>query len=104
MDEAVMPDEWAVEPDVMVFATGDEAPVVVVDLVGTGSMLPPPTRKQVRKVVWYRSKGGTYNGEAEPFSRIFSCGKVGTSAGLIDAGCNASDEDLAFAEAGVMGC
>ena len=45
MDEAVMPDEWAVEPDVMVFATGDEAPVVVVDLVGTGSMLPPPYEK-----------------------------------------------------------
>ena len=62
------------------------------------------TRKQVRKVGWYSWKGGTYNGEGELLSRIFSCDKVGTSAGLIDAGCNAGDEHLAFAEAGIVSC
>ena len=62
------------------------------------------TRKQVRKVGWYSWKGGTYNGEGELLSRTFSCDKVGTSAGLIDAGCNAGDENLAFAEAGIMSC
>jgi hypothetical protein len=63
-----------------------------------------PTRIKVRKVGWYSWKGGTYNGEAELLSIIKSRGKVGTSAGLIDACCNAGDEDLAFAEAGVVGC
>ena len=62
------------------------------------------TRKQVRKVGWYNWKGGTYNSEGELLSRIFSCDKVGTYAGLIDAGCNTGDEDLAFAEAGIVSC
>ena len=57
--------------------------------------------KESGVVCW---KGGTYNGEGELLSRIFSCDKVGTNAGLIDAGCNAGDEHLAFAEAGIVSC
>ena len=49
MDEIVVLGKSAGEPDVMVFAAGDGAPVKVVDPVGEGSML-FSTRRQARKV------------------------------------------------------
>lgn len=49
-------------------------------------------------------KGGTYDSDAQLLSSSDSRAKVGTSACFFDAGCNAGDEGVAFAEAGGVGC
>ena len=48
---------------------------------------------------WYSWKGGAYSEFL-----IFSHGIISDRADLFNAGCNTFDEDLAFAEAGVVGC
>ena len=82
MDEAVILEKWAVEPDVMIFAAGDGAPVVGVDPVGVGlDDMPYEKISKESEVVW--SEG--WDIQRRGRGAWQHCSKVGASACLIDA-------------------
>ena len=95
MDEDVMLNAGAVEPDVMDVAAADKAPVWVVDPV---EMALITTLEEERIFSGNKvGKNETYSARAECLGSTCSRGEVGANAGLLGTACDAVDEDLASA-------